>query len=148
MPEDRFSRIRELFEAAQALTKEKRAAFLQQAAPDDSGVRNEVRSLLDAAPDAESFLESSPISSALAPRTQLGHFEILGMLGRGGMGEVYLGRDSRLNRDVAIKVLPASFGRDPAQIARFEREARAAAAINHPNICTLHEVGEHEGHPF
>jgi serine/threonine protein kinase/Tol biopolymer transport system component len=148
MPEDRFSRIRELFEAAQALTKEKCAAFLQQAAPDDSGVRNEVRSLLDAAPDAESFLESSPISSALAPRTQLGHFEILGMLGRGGMGEVYLGRDSRLNRDVAIKVLPASFGRDPAQIARFEREARAAAAINHPNICTLHEVGEHEGHPF
>jgi serine/threonine protein kinase len=142
MPEDRFSRIRELFAAAQALPNERRAEFLERAAPDDLSIREEVRSLLDAAPGAGSFLEGSPLSSSLPPGTKIGHFEVLGMLGRGGMGEVYKARDSRLKRDVAIKVLAPGFVRDPNRVARFEREARAAGALNHPNIVAVYDTGQ------
>src|SRR6185436_10954404 len=64
------------------------------------------------------------------------------------MGEVYRAKDKKLAREVAIKVLPDAFGQDPVRVARFEREARAAAALNHPNICAIHEIGEHDGQPF
>src|SRR5689334_12332097 len=72
---------------------------------------------------------------------RLGPYEIVGSIGAGGMGEVYRARDSRLDRDVAIKVIPASLARDPDRVARFEREAKAVAALSHPNILTLHDVG-------
>ena len=74
----------------------------------------------------------------------LGPFRILELLGEGGMGAVYRAEDSRLGREVAIKVLPEAFTADPERLARFEREAQVIAALNHPNICTLHDVG-HEG---
>ncbi len=124
----------------QAQPPDKRAEFLNRACPDDPQVRREVQSLLGAAPDAASFLDSSPLSSALTPGATLGHFEILGSLGRGGMGD-YRARDSRLRREVAIKVLPVSFAREPDRIARFEREARAASAMNHPNIVSVYDIG-------
>jgi len=79
---------------------------------------------------------------------QLGPYEVLGAVGSGGMGEVYRARDSRLDREVAVKVLTKDFAADPERLARFEREARAASALNHPNICTIHDVGEHEGLPY
>jgi len=82
---------------------------------------------------------------ALSPGTKLGHYEILAPLGAGGMGEVYRARDPHLGRDVAIKVLPASFSRDPDRLRRFEQEARAAAALNHPNILAVYQMGTHEG---
>ncbi len=78
----------------------------------------------------------------------LGHYKILALLGKGGMGEVYLGEDTRLGRKVAIKVLPPSMTDDTARLARFEQEARATSALNHPGICTLYDVGEHDGQPF
>src|SRR4029450_11209217 len=80
--------------------------------------------------------------------TALGHYEVLSALGKGGMGEVYRAKDQKLGREGAIKVLPDGFRQDPPRVARFEREAPAAAALAHPNICAIHEIGEHEGQPF
>jgi Tol biopolymer transport system component len=145
MSKDRFARIRELFEAAQALPEAKRNGFLRQAAPEDPAIRDEVLSLLGAAPGAESLLESSPLSSNLRAGTKIAHFEIQELLGRGGMGEVYRARDSQLNRFVAIKVLPAQLARDPERVARFEREARAASAVNNSNIVVVHAIGQDNG---
>ena len=78
---------------------------------------------------------------ALMPGSQLGPYEVAALIGRGGMGEVYKARDVRLDRTVAIKILPAALADDPARRVRFEREARAVAALNHPHICTLYDVG-------
>src|SRR5262245_7207708 len=85
---------------------------------------------------------------SLGPGTRLGPYEIVAPIGAGGMGEVYKARDPRLGRDVAIKVLPATFSSDPERLARFEQEARAAAALNHPNILAVHDIGQHEGAPY
>jgi Tol biopolymer transport system component len=85
---------------------------------------------------------------ALTPGSKLGPYEILGPLGAGGMGEVYRARDTRLGREVALKVLPESFSRDADRLRRFEQEARAVAALNHPNILAIHDIGEQDGSPF
>jgi len=82
------------------------------------------------------------------PGTRLGPYEIAAKLGEGGMGEVYRARDSRLGRDVAIKVLPSSFSADTDRLHRFELEARAAAALSHPNILAVHDIGTERGAPF
>ncbi len=84
----------------------------------------------------------------LTPNTKLGDYEILSAIGAGGMGEVYRARDTKLGREVAIKVLPEEFAQHPQKLARFEREARLLAALNHPGIATLYEVEEFEGKPF
>src|SRR5579863_7301190 len=84
----------------------------------------------------------------LATGTKLGPYEILSPLGAGGMGEVYRARDSRLGREVALKVLPESFARDFDRLRRFEQEARAIATLNHPNILAIHDIGEHQGAPY
>src|SRR6266487_404127 len=81
----------------------------------------------------------------VAAGTRLGPFEILAPLGAGGMGEVYRARDQRLRRDVAIKILPANQRADPDRIRRFEKEARAVGALNHPNILSVHDVGVYDG---
>src|SRR5437667_12003063 len=80
--------------------------------------------------------------------TKFGRYEIRSKIGEGGMGEVYRARDEKLNRDVAIKVLPASLSQDQDRLRRFEQEAQAAGALNHPNILAVYDVGEHDGAPY
>src|ERR1700721_4771858 len=85
---------------------------------------------------------------SFTPGRRLGPYEVISAAGAGGMGEVYRARDTRLNREVAIKVLPAAFARDPDRLRRFQQEAQAVAALNHPNILAIHDFGEHEGSPY
>src|SRR3972149_6825587 len=84
----------------------------------------------------------------IAAGTQLGPYEIIAMIGAGGMGEVYRARDPRLGREVAIKVLPAAYSADPDRLNRFEQEARAAAALNHPNILAVYDIGTQDAAPY
>ena len=143
-----------MFEAAQQQPVEQRGEFLRQACGADEELRAEVESLLKAAESRDPLLDGSPLSSiaerppALKPGDKLGNFEIVAMIGRGGMGEVYRGRDLRLKREVAIKTLPSGFAADRDRVARFEREARAASALNHPNIVSVHNIGAEGGVSF
>jgi serine/threonine protein kinase len=144
---ERWKQIEELFEAAQQQPADRRAEFLRKACPGDPELRAEVESLLKAADSRDPLLDGSPLSSiaerppALKPGDKLGNFEIEAMLGRGGMGEVYRARDLRLKREVAVKTLPSGFAGDRDRVARFEREARAASALNHPNIVIVYDIG-------
>ena len=155
METDFWRQVEDLFEAAQALPADQRARFLEQAP--DSRLRNEVQSLLNVLPAAGSFLDRSPISSAeprpylLTQGQRLGNFEILEPIGRGGMGEVYRANDLRLGRCVAIKVLLAGVAEligDAKALERFEQEARATSALDHPNICSIYEIRQESGHAF
>ena len=85
---------------------------------------------------------------SLAAGTSLGPYEVLAPIGAGGMGEVYRAKDTRLGRHVAVKVLPASFANDAERRRRFEHEARAASALNHPNVVVVHDIGDHDGAPY
>jgi serine/threonine protein kinase len=137
MTPDRFRQLEELYHAAREVTDDERATLLAQA---DSELRREVESLL--ARQGEDLLLDRPaepttqlMQSAMPVGTCLGPYRIEGKLGEGGMGEVFRAVDTRLGRAVAIKTTHARFS------ARFEREARAISSLNHPNICTLHDVG-------
>ena len=149
MPSTRWHQISHLYHLARSRDANEREAFLVDACAGDDTLRQEVRSLL-AQDIAGSFLEGTVKPSpphiydrvlALAAGDRLGPYEILAPVGSGGMGEVYRARDSRLGRDVAIKVLPTEFAQDPARLGRFEYEARAAAALNHPNILAVYDIG-------
>ena len=130
MQAERWKQIEDLCQAALELTPDKRAAFLEQACP-DTQLRAEVESLLDQ--QADSFLESAPVSAirTLSPGARLGNFEIVELIGRGGMGEVWRARDARLKREVAIKVLPAGLARDPD---RYSPVSSAKPALPAPSI--------------
>jgi serine/threonine protein kinase len=85
---------------------------------------------------------------SISSGTRLGSYELLAQIGAGGMGELYQAHDTKLGRDVAIKVLPEAFAHDPERLARFQREAKMLAALNHPNICTIYDIGEKDGQHF
>jgi serine/threonine protein kinase len=143
MPPDRESKMLALFEAAHAVPPEERAEFLNRECADDTELQREVESLLQQ--DAGSFLEGSPALSGISASMKLGVYELRQCIGRGGMGEVWRGHDPRLRRDVAVKILPLIFAGDPDRVARFEREARAASTLNHPNIVAVYDIGRSEG---
>jgi serine/threonine protein kinase len=151
----RHQQISRLYQEALELAREARAAFLEQACGADAALRLEVESLLASNDAANSFMAESALEVAagflgesIPEGKMFGPYQIVSVLGAGGMGEVHRARDSRLGRTVAIKILPAYLSGDPELKRRFEREARAVAALNHPHICTLHDVGEQDGVPF
>jgi serine/threonine protein kinase len=151
MTPERWEQVEQLFEAALEIEPSGRAAFLDRACQDYPELRSEVEQLL-AADEITTGVLDEPLphmeASSVAPGTRLGSYEILAAIGAGGMGEVYRARDTRLRRTVAIKVLPRRLSNDPKVRARFEREARAVAGLNHPHICTLYDVAFHDQIPF
>jgi len=154
MKPERWQEIEEVFHSALALDSSQRAEFLKTACAGDEALRREVESLVRSYELGKSFIEqpASDVAaemlavarSTLQPGRCIGHYEIKSLLGRGGMGEVYLAEDVTLGRPVALKMLPAQLTVDAERVRRFEQEARAASALNHPNIVTIHEIG-HSG---
>jgi hypothetical protein len=149
MTPERWQQIRNVLERALEMAPEQRSGFLAQACSSDLSLRREVETLLASNPEVPSnFLDSTMLRLTLTAGTKLGDYEVKSLLGSGGMGEVYRARDSRLGRDVAIKVLPPSLSSDSDRLRRFEQEARAAAALNHPNILAVFQMGTYQGAPY
>jgi eukaryotic-like serine/threonine-protein kinase len=163
MTRERWRRIEELCQEALERDRTLRGAFLQEACAGDAELQREVESLLSQEGQVGSFLEASPLDdlarheaqaaipfgsepaqSSLIDR-QLGSYQIRAKIGEGGMGEVYRAFDTKLGRDVAIKILPATFARDAERLARFRREARVLASLNHPHIATIYGMEESDG---
>jgi serine/threonine protein kinase/tetratricopeptide (TPR) repeat protein len=149
MTPERWQQIHDVLEKALELPPGERSAFLNRACSTDPSLRQEVETLLASSDDVRSsFLQSSTLRVTLRSGTKLGEYEVKSLVGSGGMGEVYRARDSRLGRDVAIKVLPSFLSSDSDRLRRFEQEARAAAALNHPNILAVFQMGTYEGTPY
>lgn len=147
MTAERWRQIEEIYHAALEHPEPMRPAYLDSACGGDSELRNEVESLLAQNAEARSFLESrSPQSTGtMALNQQIGPYRIVAPLGAGGMGEVYRAHDSKLGRDVALKTLPREFALDASRLARFRREARTLASLNHPNIAAIYGLEESDG---
>ena len=158
MTPERWQKVNNLFHSALKCDPTDRAAFLEQACSGDSALRIEIESLITSHDNSDGFVEAYPFEAAmgllgedqadLTAGQRIGQYKILSLLGRGGMGEVYLAYDRKLGRKVALKLLPASFTQDNDRVRRFEQEARAASALNHPNILTIFDIEKIESTHF
>ena len=151
LPPEAWPRLKEVFEGARALALDARPAYLAAACNGDEALRQEVETLLASHARAASFLETPAVlfddtcGRKSLEGQRLGLYQIAARIGTGGMGEVYRARDTKLNRDVAIKVLLPAFADDPDRLARFSREAQLLASLNHPHIAQIYGLEETGG---
>jgi serine/threonine protein kinase len=159
---ERWQELKQLVGSALAVPEAEREAFVRDRAAQDSELCGQALSLLSSADLAEGFLSAPAVEAAgsildsiveerhepVPVGALFGPYQIVGLIGAGGMGEVYRARDERLKRDVAIKVLPSAFTENSDRLRRFEQEARAAGGLNHPNILAIHDIGSKDGAPF
>src|SRR5882724_339654 len=152
MTPERWQQLKQIFQSALERNPAERSAFLNQACADDPALRSEVESLISSHDQAGDSIEAMAAEAATEMLDDeqpilgkhISHYEVLSLLGRGGMGEVFLAHDTSLGRKVALKLLRSDFTRIEERLRRFQQEARAASALNHPNILTIHEIG-HDG---
>src|SRR5215510_1316191 len=152
MTSKRYQQVEQLYLAALEVESDRRDAFLAEACGGDEELRRDIESLLGYQAQSGGILDQPALEVVARAMTgnpatieigrDFGHYRLLSLLGKGGMGEVYLGEDMLLKRKVALKLLPAVFTNDTGRVRRFAQEARAASALNHPNIITIHEIGE------
>src|SRR5215468_12458198 len=158
MTPERYREVGQIFRAAAEIPPDRRNAFLNTACGEDQALREEVESLLDHNAQREGWIDARALdvaAQALASTPshswegqQVHHYHVSSLLSKGGMGEVYRARDKRLERDVALKVLPTAYSTDAERLLRFEQEARTAGKLNHPNILTVYDVGVIDGAPY
>ncbi len=158
MSPERWEQITEIYNSAQELEENEQESFLEKACADDESLLYEVKSLLTADGNAGSFIAENAVKDSPSLLTlenfttlsgqTLGQFQIISHIGSGGMGEVYLAKDLRLNRHVALKALPISSSGNRIYLLRFQTEAKAAATLNHPNVATIFSVEDIDGQPF
>jgi eukaryotic-like serine/threonine-protein kinase len=155
MTPERWQQVKAIFNSAIAYSPEERSSFISQECSGDENLRSEVESLIASHEQSGSFIDKPAFEvaatllagdrSELTPGQIIASYEVVSFISRGGMGEVYLAQDKRLGRKVALKLLPSSFTTDNDRLRRFEQEARAASALNHPNIITIYEIREAAG---
>ncbi len=158
MTPERLKKVEEIYHAVLEISPPKREQFLADSCGADVELRREVESLLSFENDFDSLIDSSPkslvreiFSEKATPNligTQINQYKIISLLGEGGMGAVYLARDTKLERKVAIKFLSDKLSKDTNRPSRFFQEAKSASALNHPNIITVYEIGEVDSKPF
>ena len=157
MPDPHWENLKEIFHAAVALAPAERQTYLDRACGNNASLRGAVESLLKSHQETGNFVDVPAYQAAaemlvdgvdLKAGKSIGHYRIVRLLGEGGMGTVYLAEDTKLNRKVSLKFLSTNFTNDHERLRRFEQEARAASALNHPNILTIHEISEAEGRRY